>query len=147
MPNRCTRNIKHSSSPPSDNKTVQPTQLSTISSTNWNRTVELACTCQLHFYTTKLSHIFRTPKLMLHDLTTQRSTLIKQTYSICKLLPRLSDIACMWYYITRLVFPKDCRLIRFARNATFYNAAERIPSSTQRGSSPSSSNKERAARP
>ena len=146
MPNRCTRNIKHSSSPPSDNKTVQPTQLSTISSTNWKRTVELACTCQLHFYTTKLSHIFRTPKLMLHDLTTQRSTLIKHTPSLNYFLAfQMYCLYVVLYYKTCLW--KDCRLIRFARNATFYNAAERIPSSTQRGSSPSSSNKERAARP
>jgi hypothetical protein len=35
MPNRRKRDIKHSSSFPSDDKTVQLTQLSTISSTNW----------------------------------------------------------------------------------------------------------------
>ena len=100
----CTRNIKHSSSPPSDNKTVQPTQLSKISSTNWRMTVELAC--QLHFFTTKLSHVFRTPKPMLHDLTTQRSTLIKQTYSICKLLPRLSDVIMYCLYV--VLYYKTC---------------------------------------
>jgi hypothetical protein len=88
--------------------------------------------------------IFKTHKVMLHDLPSQTSTLTTQTnlsvnYFLGFQLYSLYEVV--------LDFPKHCRLIGFGRNASFYNAAERIPSSTQRGSSPSSSNKERAAKP